>query len=157
MSDDSMLAPPNCLHGSCPRAGREFWTLVSRNILLPVTRAFRSNVDVEFSHIDARFLTLVTLRRTSCAPEFDELRREKQELARTWRAARQAELKANVDSARVSGLVLGEGSNGLFNQTYHAIVCVLRQNSSTPNTPLDVKRTPTNSRGNLTESTLDQM
>ncbi|CAM9201730.1 unnamed protein product [Ectocarpus sp. 4 AP-2014] len=38
---------------------------------------------------------------TSCAPEFEELRREKQELARTWRAVRQAELKANGDSARM--------------------------------------------------------
>ncbi|CAM9752234.1 unnamed protein product [Ectocarpus sp. 6 AP-2014] len=38
---------------------------------------------------------------TSCAPEFEELRREKQEMAHAWRAVRQAELKANGDSARM--------------------------------------------------------
>eukprot|EP00752_Nemacystus_decipiens_P003563 g3286.t1 len=36
---------------------------------------------------------------TSCVPEFDDARREKQEVARVLKAARQAELKANAECA----------------------------------------------------------
>lgn len=93
-------------------------------MLLPVTRAFCSNVDLEYPSLDARFFALVSLRRTSCAPEFEELRREKQELARTWRAVRQAELKANGDSVRVRGLVLGRRQQRIIQSNVSCVLCM---------------------------------
>ena len=55
-------------------------------------------------------MVLTCRGRTSCVPEFDDARREKQEVARVLKAARQAELKANAESATVSHAVLGRSA-----------------------------------------------
>lgn len=50
--------------------------------------------------------------RTSCTLDYDETRREKQEIARVLKAARQAELKVNAESAQV-------GKNWLLSNAAH--------------------------------------
>lgn len=46
-------------------------------------------------------LQSLSLRRTSFASEYDDARQQKEDVARVLKVARQEELKANADSARV--------------------------------------------------------